>query len=165
MNVLRRMFPAPWLSLGLFALWLALARSTEAGQIVLGAAIALGVPSLTSRLRVARASLRRPDRVLLFMLRVAFDVVASNLAVARDVLLFRTLQPKAGFVVIPLELRDPVGLAMLALVTTIVPGTVWSELAVDRSAMLLHVWHVDDEVAYVARFKHRYERPLREMFE
>ena len=165
MNALRRMIPAPWLSLGLFVLWLALARSTEPGQLALGAAIALAVPPLTPRLRIRHSSLRRPDRVLQFMLRVAFDVIASNLAVARDVLLFRTLQPKARFVVIPLELRDPVGLAMLALVTTIVPGTVWSELALDRSSMLLHVWDVDDEAAYVARFKHRYERPLREIFE
>src|SRR3546814_260148 len=85
--------------------------------------------------------------------------------VARDVLRFRTRRPAARFVVIPLELRDPAGLAMLALVTTIVPGTVWSELAVDRSSMLLHVWDVDDEATYVARFKNRYERPLRDIFE
>src|SRR3546814_2759114 len=85
-------------------------------------------------------------RSVRFLARVAFDVIASNLIVARDVLRFRTRRPAARFVVIPLELRDPAGLAMLALVTTIVPGTVWSELAVDRSSMLLHVWDVDDEI-------------------
>jgi multicomponent K+:H+ antiporter subunit E len=68
-------------------------------------------------------------------------------------------------VVIPLELRAPVGLAALSVVTTIVPGTVWSELALDRSALLLHVWDVGDESAFVARFKARYEAPLREIFE
>lgn len=165
MTMLRRMIPAPWLSLVLFVLWLALARSAAPAQVVLGIALALVVPSLTARLRMEHAGLTRPDKVVGFVARVAVDVVMANLAVGRDVLLFRTLHPKAGFVVIPLDLRDPTGLAILALVTTIVPGTVWSELAIDRSSLLLHVWDVDDEVAYAARFKDRYERPLREIFE
>lgn len=65
----------------------------------------------------------------------------------------------------PLDLRDPLGLAALSLVTTVVPGTVWSELAPDRSALLLHVWNVGDEGMFVTRFKTRYEKPLREIFE
>lgn len=165
MTILRRLLPAPWLSLALLVLWLMLARSAAPAQVVLGTVLALVVPPLIGRLRLAHVRLRRPDRVLRFAVRVAFDVVASNLAVARDVLRLRARRPTARFVVIPLELRDPAGLAMLALVTTIVPGTVWSELAVDRSSMLLHVWDVDDEASYVARFKDRYERPLREIFE
>ena len=72
---------------------------------------------------------------------------------------------RARFVIIPLELRDPYGLAALAMVTTVVPGTVWSELALDRSAVMLHVWDVDDEAAFVARYKARYEKPLQEIFE
>jgi multicomponent K+:H+ antiporter subunit E len=51
------------------------------------------------------------------------------------------------------------------MITTIVPGTVWCELAVDRRTLLLHVFDVDDEAAFVARYKSRYERPLLEMFE
>ena len=66
---------------------------------------------------------------------------------------------------IPLDLRDPLGLAILAMVTTVVPGTVWCELAPDRSALLLHVWDAPDQAAFVARFKRRYEQPLREIFE
>lgn len=165
MNMLRRMIPAPWLSLALLVLWLLLARSAAPGQLVLGMALALLVPPLTSGLRMEHPRIRRPDRAVRFALQVMVDVVASNLAVGRDVVLFRRRRPQAGFVVIPLELHDPVGLAMLALVTTIVPGTVWSEIAVDRSSLLLHVWDLDDPVAYAARFKERYERPLREIFE
>ena len=54
---------------------------------------------------------------------------------------------------------------MLALVTTIVPGTVWSELAADRSALLLHVWDVGDEGDFIRQFKARYEQPIREIVE
>ena len=59
----------------------------------------------------------------------------------------------------------PMRWASLAIITTVVPGTVWSELAADRSAVRLHVFDVDDEAAFVALYKRRYERPLMEIFE
>ena len=165
MTLRARMLPAPLASVALFAMWLALARSTSPGQIVLGLALALVVPILTAKLRT-RVRVRRPLVVARFILRVGSDVVRSNFAVAWGVVAWRWQRPQSKFVTIPLELRDPVGLAALAMVTTVVPGTVWSELALDRSALLLHVWNVDDEeAAFVARFKARYEQPLREIFE
>lgn len=33
------------------------------------------------------------------------------------------------------------------MITTVVPGTVWSELALDRSVLLLHVFDLEDEAA------------------
>jgi multicomponent K+:H+ antiporter subunit E len=77
----------------------------------------------------------------------------------------RRALPRSAFVRIPLDLRDANGLAALAVITTIVPGTVWCELALDGSALLLHVFDVDDEPAFVAHYKARYERPLMEIFE
>lgn len=73
--------------------------------------------------------------------------------------------PRSAFVVVPLELRDAHALAALAVITTVIPGTVWCELAPDRSALMLHVFDVDDEAGFIAHYKSRYERPLREIFE
>jgi multicomponent K+:H+ antiporter subunit E len=157
--------PDPLLSLVLLALWLLLARSTSVGQTVLGLALALAVPLVTAHLRPTPFRLRRPLVVARFLGAVGRDVLVSNVEVAWGVVAWRWRRPSARFVVIPLELHDPLGLAALAMVTTVVPGTVWSELALDRSALMLHVWDVDDEAAYVARFKARYEAPLREIFE
>ena len=56
-------------------------------------------------------------------------------------------------------------LAALAMITAVVPGTVWSELASDRSVLLMHVFDVEDEAAFIAHFKQAYERPLQEIFE
>ncbi len=164
MTVLARLLPAPLTSAALLALWLVLARSVSAGQILLGVALALAVPILTSRLRPNRVVVRRPLVVVRFILTVGYDVLRSNFAIAWDVVRWRSRRPQAKFVVIPLELRDPLGLAALAMVTTVVPGTVWSEIALDRSAVLLHVWDVDDEAEFVAGFKNRYEKPLVEIF-
>ena len=160
-----KLLPAPLLSAGLFLLWLGLARSTSPGQVLLGLSLALLVPPMTATLRPTRVRVRRPLVAARFILTVCYDVLASNFKVAWGVIAWRWLQPQARFVVIPLELRDPLGLAALAMVTTIVPGTVWSELALDRSALMLHVWDVDDEPGFIAHFKARYERPLQEIFE
>jgi multicomponent K+:H+ antiporter subunit E len=164
-TLLARVFPSPLTSAALFALWLVLARGTTAGQIVLAFTFAIGVPLLTSRLRPTRVSVRRPLVVARYILIVGYDVIVSNFQVAWGVIAWRWRRPTSKFVIVPLDLRDPVGLSALAMVTTVVPGTVWSELALDRTALLLHVWDVDEEQAFVARFKDRYERPLREIFE
>lgn len=165
MTRLSRLVPAPLTSAALLALWLVLARAVSAGQLLLGLLLALGVPFLTSSLRPTTVRVRRPLVVVRFILTVGHDVVLSNFEVARDVVTWRWRRPEAKFVIVPLELRDPLGLAALAMVTTVVPGTVWSELALDRSALLLHVWNVPEEAAFISRFKARYEQPLREIFE
>lgn len=166
MTYLKRLVPAPLTSAALFAIWLVLARETTPGQVLLGLALAVGVPIFTSPLRPSRVRVRRPLVVARFILTVGYDVLRSNFEVAWGVVRWRWRQPHAKFVVVPLELRDPLGLAALSMVTTVVPGTVWSELALDRSALLLHVWDVGSaEGAFIARFKARYERPLREIFE
>ena len=164
MSGLRRWFPAPILSALLWLLWLVLARSVAAGQVVLGLAIALVVPLLVAPLRLTGVRVRRPRVLLRFALTVGYDVMASNLAIALDVLRWGRRRPRSAFVVVPLELRDPLGLAALAVVTTVVPGTVWTELAVDGSALLLHVWDAPDEAAFIQRYKTRYEQPLLAVF-
>jgi multicomponent K+:H+ antiporter subunit E len=161
---LRKLLPAPLLSTALIGLWLVLARSTSVGQIVLGLALGLVVPLVTRALRV-RARVRRPLALVRYIGAVAHDVLVSSFEVAWGVLAWRWRPAHSRFVVIPLELRDPVGLAVLAVVTTIVPGTVWSELALDRSRVMLHVWDVTEDEAFIRRYKARYEQPLQEIFE
>lgn len=165
MTLVEKLVPAPLLSAALFALWLVLARSTSVGQVALGLGLALAVPLLTSTLRLTNVRVRRPLVVVRFILRVGHDVLLSNFEVAWGVVTWQWRRPQSKFVIVPLDLRDPVGLAALSMVTTVVPGTVWSELALDRSALLLHVWDVGDEGTFIARFKARYEEPLREIFE
>ncbi|HEU5074901.1 MAG TPA: Na+/H+ antiporter subunit E [Polyangiaceae bacterium] len=165
MNFPRRLVPAPLLSAALLGTWLALARSTSLGHVLLGLGFALAVPLLTSNLRPSEVHVKKPLVVVRFIVRVCCDVLVSNFEVAWGILAWRWRRPRSSFVIVPLELRNPVGLAALSMVTTIVPGTVWSELALDRSALMLHVWHVGEEAAFIARFKARYEQPLKEIFE
>ncbi len=165
MTLVAKLLPAPLTSAALLALWLALARSTSVGQVLLGLVFAVAAPILSSNLRPTRVRVRRPLLVVQYIFRVGYDVLVSNVDVAWGVVRWHWHRPQSKFVIVPLDLRDPLGLAALSMVTTIVPGTVWSELALDRSAVLLHVWDVRQEDEFIARFKARYETPLREIFE
>jgi len=161
----KRWLPAPWLSAGLFTLWQMLHQPTSAGHLLLGAVLAVVVPLLTAPLRPAPGPLRHYLVLIRFVLHVGLDVVVSALHVAAGVLRARRRPPRARFVLIPLELRDPHALAALSMVASVIPGTVWSELAPDCSAVLIHVFDVADEAQFIAEFKRRYERPLKEIFE
>ncbi|EKT4468644.1 Na+/H+ antiporter subunit E [Pseudomonas putida] len=162
---MKRLFPAPLLSVSLFVLWLLLNLSVSPGNLLLAAALATLAPVLMAPLRPQHAHVRRPLVVARLIGRVGLDVIHSNLLVARSVLMAGRRPPRSAFVHIPLALRDAHGLAALSMITTVVPGTVWSELALDRSVLLLHVFDLEDEAAFIEHFKHTYERPLMEIFE
>ncbi|MES2871811.1 MAG: Na+/H+ antiporter subunit E [Pseudomonadota bacterium] len=162
---MKRLFPAPWLSLALWLLWLVLNLSLSAGNLLLGAMLAFLAPLMMAPLRPLPIRIRRPGVILKLFFLVGRDVVVSNIAVAWGVLNAGRKPPRSRFIKIPLDLRDANGLAALSMITTVVPGTIWSELALDRSILLLHVFDLDDEVAFIQHFKTAYERPLMEIFE
>lgn len=164
---MRRVLPAPLLSLSLFVLWLVLARSASVGQLIIATIVAVAMPLLAAPLLPLRPRIRRPGTLARLILRVGGDVVVSNFIVARGALRRGDRLPGGRFVRMPLELREPHAIAALATITTVIPGTVWSELAGDRSWYVLHVFdlHEDEVDAFVARYKARYEHPLKEIFE
>jgi len=163
--MMKRWLPSPSLSLALFVVWLLLNQSLDTATLLLAALLAIAVPVLTQSLRPARVHMRRPMVALRLSGVVAHDLVASALAVARLLLTRRNDQMSPCFVRVPLELRDPNALAVLAMIICLTPGTAWAEIALDRSTLLIHVFDLDDVPAFIAMVKTRYEAPLMEIFE
>jgi multicomponent K+:H+ antiporter subunit E len=161
---MKRLVPSPLLTVVLAGIWLLLNGSLGAGAWLGALLVGVTVPLLTASLRPDRARLARPAVALRLLGAVALDVMTACGQVARGVLRAQVREPRSAFVSIPLDTRDAHALATLAVITTIVPGTVWSELAPDRSWVLLHVFDVEDEAAFIEHYKHRYERPLTEIF-
>ena len=161
---MKRRFPAPLLSATLFAVWLLLNNTLDPAQLVLGAALAIVVPRFTETLRPERPRIRRPLLIVRLGLVVLWDIVLSNIEVAR-----RILGPeeaiRPAFVWMPLELTDPHAIVSLAGIITMTPGTLSAELSPDRRHLLVHAFNVDDEPALIAQIKARYEAPLKEIFE
>ena len=162
---MKRYFPAPWFSVALAVLWLVLNLSLSPGNILLALLLGFLAPLLMAPLRPLPVSIRKPGVILRLFFLVGRDVVVSNLAVAWTVWNARRRPPRSAFVKVPLDLRDANGLAALSMITTVVPGTVWSELALDRSVLLMHVFDLEDEAQFIEHFKRTYERPLMEIFE
>ena len=162
---MRTLLPSPLLSLWLLVLWILLMQSANAGTLALGAVLAVFWPAVTSRLRPARVRIRKPFTILRLFARVVLDMLRSNVQVARGILAGARPGTRRALVEIPLELEDPNGLAVLAMIVTFTPGTVWVQLSADRRLLLLHVFAIEDEATLVQFIKRRYERALMEIFQ
>lgn len=163
--MMRKLFPAPLLSLALVALWLLLNGSLGLGQWLMAAVLGFAVPLLTQSLRPTPVRFKRPGVAFRLFWQVGLDVIVWNWRVLRGTLARADKVPTGGFVTVPLDLRDPTGLAVLAAIMCVIPGTIWSELALDRSALLVHMFDMHEVEAEVQLIKTRYERPLMEIFE
>ena len=156
-------FPAPLLSLAVFVVWLLLAATLDPAHLLLAAVLAVLLPLAAQRLRSESAGIRRPLLAVRLGLRVLGDIVLSNIEVARRIL-GRESRIHPGFVWIPLDIGNPHGIAALAGIITMTPGTLSAELAPDGRHLLVHCFHLEDADAAIAQIKTRYEAPLREIF-
>lgn len=160
-----RSFP-PVLILNLTIMWLVMNQTIAPGQILLGALLATGVAWATSTLRPLQPTLSNVYLGFVVLATVFVDIVRSNVAVARIVLgLVGEHRVKSGFLKVPLDMRDPHGLAVLSTIITATPGTVWVDLSPDGSILTLHMLDMRDEEQWIRRLKEVYEKPLMEIFE
>jgi multicomponent K+:H+ antiporter subunit E len=161
---MRRWLPTPLLSAALCAFWLLLNDSIAPTDLLLGVLLGVALPLLVAPLKPRGPAVRRPLLLARLILRVGGAVVLSAIDVATGVLMQPVRPPRTGFVTVPLDLRDTHGLAALAIITTVIPGSVWSELAPDRSAVRIHVFGLKDEASFIEHYKRDYELPLKEIF-
>ena len=160
---MKRLLPSPPLSLAVFVLWLLLVGDFSLGQLALAALMALLLPLLAGLLQPERAHFGRTRTILLLSRRVLWDMLLSNIEVARRILgPERSLTP--GFIWVPLELQNIHGITALASIITLTPGTLSAELTEDRRHLLVHAFNLKDADATVAEIKARYEAPLKEIF-
>lgn len=161
----RRAFPHPLLSLLLLVVWLLLVNDFSAGHIVLGSAIGIVVPLLTARYWPERPRIRNVPAIVGYGLVVLWDIVVANGQVAWLVLFRRGDRLRSCFVEIPLDLRTPEAIAVLAGTITMTPGTVSADLSSDGRSLLVHCLDAADPDDIVASIKSRYEKRLMEIFE
>ncbi len=165
--MIKRLAPAPLLSLLLFVSWLLLNESTSVGNLLLAALFGLSVPWFTEAFRPDKPRIKNWATVVRLGAVVLRDIVVSNIEVAK-----RVLGPEAAihsrFVWVPLRLRDPHGITALAGIITLTPGTLSSDLSPDHRYLLVHALHCPDaaaEAELIADIQARYEAPLMEIFE
>ncbi len=158
------LLPYPLLTAGLALMWLLLTAFTP-GQLVLAAAVSVAASHALKALGEVSPRVRRWLAMPELFGIVLYDIVRSNLAVTSILLSGRRRARSSGFIVVPLRVRNPSALAILAIVLTSTPGTAWLDYNVARGELLIHVFDLVDEAEWIDLITNRYERLLLEMFE
>lgn len=161
---MRAILPHPLLSLALLGASVLMSGSLGGPSLALGLLMALTAPHVMRALGVDRVRIRAPLAILRLSGRVAVDVLRSNWAVAQ-ILLGRRADRVSGFIHVPLDMKNRYGLAVLAIIITSTPGTLWVEYDRAKGRLLMHVLDLVEEDVWVAIVKERYERLLMEIFE
>lgn len=159
---MRRLLPFPLLSAALAGAWVALAGLSVAHGL-LAAALALAIPLAAARFLEHLPRVVSGAAALRLMLRVTWDIVLANVAVARLVL-GPPARLRPVFVEVPLALTHPQSIALLASIVTMTPGTVSADLAPGGRALIVHALDCADPARLVGDIKRRYEQPLLEVF-
>jgi multicomponent K+:H+ antiporter subunit E len=162
--MIARILPYPLLTLSLIIFWMVL-NKFSLGHLLLGTTVAMIASIAMAALRPAKPKFRRWYLLPKLILIVLFDIVRSNISVAKIILFKKEKNRRSGFLNIPLELKHPMGLATLAVILTSTPGSAWLEYNSSQGTLLLHVLDDVDETAWTALIKNRYEKLLMEIFE
>lgn len=159
-----RLVPYPLQSALLTILWMVMTRFSL-GHLLLGGALAVLAGLAMTALHPERATPRN-WRVVPRLLRILFvDIIRSNLRVAHLLLTERRGTRQGAFLEVPLHLRSPTALAVLAVILTATPGTAWIEYSHDSQSLILHVFDGAERDHYLSVIRDIYEPLLMEIFE
>ncbi len=158
----RRWLAHPMLSVLLAIVWLLLQGSLAPVHWLVAAAIGIVVPRAVDAFLGAGTRLRAPITAVRLVVRVLWDIVVANLAVARIVLDPRD-RARPAWVRVELALEHPSAVALLASIVTMTPGTVSCVIDETRRVLFVHALDCADPAQMAADIKARYERPLQEM--
>lgn len=163
--MIRKLFPHPIMSAVLTLVWMMLMNAFTPATFVLGLILGIILPIVTSSFWPDRPTIRNPLKVAEYILVVLYDIVVANVQVAYLILFRRNSDLRSRFFIVPLDLRTPEAISILAGTITMTPGTVSSDISTDGKSLLVHGLDVSDEGETVSGIKSRYEKRLKDIFE
>lgn len=156
--------PHPSLTLVLTVTWLFLLNSFAPGMVVFGLILGIVIPRITAIWWPDPPRGVHLGKMLSYGVIVVWDILVANIEVAWVVLTVPNSRLRSAWIVVPLELKHPEAITLLAGTITLTPGTVSADLSDKGHSLLVHVLHTDDPDAVRDDIKQRYERRLLEMF-
>ncbi len=158
------LFPHPLLTLILAVVWILLQNQISAGMVVFGFILGMLIPRMTAIWWPDKPKGIRFGKMIVYLLIVMWDILVANIQVAWIVLTVSNDRLKPAWIVIPLELKQPEAITLLAGTITLTPGTVSADLSDEGHSLLVHVLHTEDPKVVQNEIKTRYERRLLEIF-
>ncbi|MFC3099830.1 Na+/H+ antiporter subunit E [Altererythrobacter lauratis] len=162
--MIARLFPHPGLSAMLAIVWVLLANTISPGTIVMACVVGLLVPLFTSPYWSGKPRLKWSWAMVDYVLVVIWDIFVANFHVAWLILFRRNRDLRSCWLVIPLDVRQPEAITVLAGTISLTPGTVSSDVSTDGRLLLVHALDVASREEEVARIKSRYEARLMRIF-
>ncbi len=160
-----KLIPHPILTLVVAMSWVLLVNDFSIGATLLGLVLGVAIPWITGAYWPDRPRIRSPRTMIEYLFIITWDIIVSNIQVAHLILFRRGDALRSRFVSVPLRLRTPEAIAVLAGTITLTPGTVTVDVCADRTALLVHCLETDDPEQTVATIKERYEARLMRIFE
>lgn len=164
-RVLRWLFPHPLLTILLTIVWVMMQNDVSAGMVVFGVILGIIIPRITAVWWPDRPQGFRAGKMLSYCLIVIWDIIVANIQVAWIILTKSNAQIRPAWVEVPLDLRTPEAITILAGTITLTPGTVSADLSNEGHSLLVHALDTSDPAAVRDEIKNRYERRLKEIFQ
>jgi multicomponent Na+:H+ antiporter subunit E len=128
----------------LTVMWVVLWREVSPANVLSGAAIGIVVIFVFPPHRISDSRYTvRPLRLLLFIGYFFWQVLVSNLVVAREILTPRD-RVRAGIVAVPVTASSNLVIMVVANAISLTPGTLTLEVRRDPPTLYVHVLHLHD---------------------
>lgn len=102
-------------------------------------------------------------KIIGFVVYYAWEVLLSNLAVAKEVLTPKhTMAP--GIVGIPLDLKSDREINLLANLITMTPGTMSIDVSEDKKILFVYALHIDDVEEFKKEIKEKLESKVIKLY-
>lgn len=160
-----KFLPHPILTLALVVVWLLLINDLSLNAVLMGTILGVAIPFITAPYWPGRVRLNSLRAAAAYILIVLWDIVVANVVVAGIILFKPNSRINSQWLTVPLDIRSPEAIAVLAGTIMMTPGTLASDLSACGRALLVHCLDTDDPEAVRDTIKHRYERRLKELFE
>ena len=165
---MRRLFnwllPHPVMTLILAIVWIILQNNLSFGMAVFGLILGVIIPRLTAVWWPDRPRGFKIGKMTAYVVLVLWDIIVANVEVAWIVLTRPNSKLRPAWIVIPLDLRQPEAITVLAGTITLTPGTVSSDVSNTGHYLLVHALDAPDPDAVRDDIKQRYEARLKEIF-
>lgn len=155
--------PSPLLSLVLALFWLVLNQTLDILHLVFGVILGVLLPLWVAPLRPLKTNVRNIWTAIRLGFWALKEITRSCYQVSH-IILFSGNNVNSAFIRVPLDLKDPTGLAVLSCLINCTPGTVWIEVDQATHELVLHVFDLQDTDWWIATVKERYEKPLMQIF-
>jgi multicomponent K+:H+ antiporter subunit E len=163
--MLRKLFPHPYLTLMLIVVWMLLVNRIAVGSLVMAIILGTLIPLLTAAYWPNQPKIRSLPAFIGYVLLVMWDIILANIQVARIILFLPNSRIQSRWITVPIDLRTPEAITMLAGTITLTPGTVTADMSACGRALLIHSLHAPDPDAVRDEIKSRYEARLKRIFE